>query len=68
MEAEELVSIIVCVCESMWCCLKAEEWAWLVKHELAAKLEAIDKHMEDCSNKFSTVTGGGGCGCVCMCS
>lgn len=36
-----------------------EEWVWLVKHELRAKLEAIDKHMEECTKKFTAVTGGG---------
>ncbi|XP_064391594.1 protein rogdi homolog [Halichondria panicea] len=30
-----------------------KEWEWLVRTELTAKLEAIDRHLEECSKKLS---------------
>ncbi len=32
--------------------IQASEWDWLVRHELAAKMEAIDQHLADCAKKL----------------
>ena len=52
---------IVCVCVCLLCshyfeclcvCMQGSEWTWLVNNELVAKMEAIDRHLTECSKKL----------------
>ncbi len=69
MDSAELVSVVT---KSDWFLLasvtslvlvQVKEWEWLVRTELTAKLEAIDRHLEECSKKLSLFPIAGECVC-----
>ncbi len=73
MDSAELVSLVT---KSDWflsasvtslVLVQLKEWEWLVRTELTAKLEAIDRHLEECSKKLSPFPIAGECACaVCV--
>ncbi len=69
MDSTELVSVVT---KSDWFLLasvtslvlvQVKEWEWLVRTELTAKLEAIDRHLDECSKKLALFPIAGECVC-----